>query len=188
MKKSTDNFDKELWLKFLSGDKKAFGLIYKMYVKDLYQFGARITQNREQLQDTLQELFVSLWQNRNHLPPVKKVKSYLITCFRNKLYRSITSSQKTSVFSIEDFLQQTDVMQIEDDTQKEILSRELQRKITLLSQRQKEVVHLRYYQNLSLPEIAEVMNMKYQSVANLLQRSIEKLRCIWEEVPSNQAK
>ena len=52
----------------------------------------------------------------------------------------------------------------------------LKEKLNQLPDRQREVIHLRYYHNLKNDEIAEVLEMNYQSVANLLGRAIKNLR------------
>jgi len=76
MKKRQLYNGEELWKQFLAGNKPAFSLIYKNYVADLFQFGLRISPNKELVKDTLQELFVSLWNKQKSLPAVDNVKSY----------------------------------------------------------------------------------------------------------------
>lgn len=48
-----------------------------------------------------------------------------------------------------------------------------------VAEARKEALYLRYYENLSLPEIAEVMGVNRQSVANFLQKALLKLRSRW---------
>jgi len=181
MKKGLLQDGEQLWMQFLAEDKIAFSRLYKYYISDLYHFGCRICKNQELVKDSLQELFISLWNKRDSLPEVKNVKSYLITSLRNRLIRKMSNSQKTKIYNIDELLLQSNVDQIADDTEKERLSKKLRIKISHLSLRQKEVLHLRYYQNLSLVEISEIMNMKYQSVSNLLGRAINKMKNTWAE-------
>ena len=47
---------------------------------------------------------------------------------------------------------------------------------SLLTKRQQEIIHYRYVEELSLEEIAQLLNINYQSVANLLQRALKKMR------------
>ncbi|MNL52910.1 RNA polymerase sigma factor [compost metagenome] len=66
-------------------------------------------------------------------------------------------------------------------------STELTSKITrffsFLTKRQKEVLFLRYYENLDNDEIAEMMGISKQSVSNLLLKSINVLRENWIFLP-----
>lgn len=51
-----------------------------------------------------------------------------------------------------------------------------------LPSRQKEVIYYRYIQELKLDEITGLMGMNYQSVQNLLQRSLKKFRALYDSV------
>ena len=65
--------------------------------------------------------------------------------------------------------------------QKEI-SQENQQKITQalnqLSKRQKEAIYLKFYTEMDYQQIAEIMQLNYQSVRNLVHASLKKLRQI----------
>ena len=71
-------------------------------------------------------------------------------------------------FSIEEQL-------IADETTA-IKVQQLNRLINHLPTRQKEALYLRYHQGLSVEQVAEVLNMNYQSTKNLLHRAILQLR------------
>jgi RNA polymerase sigma factor (sigma-70 family) len=45
-----------------------------------------------------------------------------------------------------------------------------------LPARQKEAIYLRYYEDMEYKQIAEIMNVNYQSVLNLIQKALNKLR------------
>jgi RNA polymerase sigma-70 factor (ECF subfamily) len=45
-----------------------------------------------------------------------------------------------------------------------------------LSHRQKEIIYLKYYQNLSYEEVSEIMNINYQVARNLLYQAIKSLK------------
>jgi len=175
----------QLWNKFLSGDKFAFSQLYKLYIKDLTKFGFKITKDNELLNDTLQELFVSLWNKRSNLTPVQHVKTYLIISLRNLLLRKIQQSQKTKIYSIDDFLVKSLSSESESESEAEFLTKKILTTIEQLPVRQREILHLKYYQNLSHDEISTIMNIKYQSVANLLNRAIHKLKVNWSEEKEN---
>ena len=64
------------------------------------------------------------------------------------------------------------VQQEIDFLKKESVSRLLNE----LPDRQKEVLFLKYYSNLKVTEISEVMNINYQSVLNMMHKAIKKMR------------
>ncbi len=47
-----------------------------------------------------------------------------------------------------------------------------------LSNRQREIIYLKYYQNLSYEEVSEIMNINYQVARNLLYQAIKSLKSL----------
>ncbi len=58
----------------------------------------------------------------------------------------------------------------------EAVKAQLVQSINTLPERLREIIYLRYYQDLSIGEIAEALSLNYQSVANSLQRAYRSLR------------
>lgn len=48
--------------------------------------------------------------------------------------------------------------------------------MSALTPQQKQAVHYRYIDNLSISEISDVMNMSYQAVLNTIQRALKRIR------------
>ena len=57
--------------------------------------------------------------------------------------------------------------------------RHLNAVLDTLPKRQQEIVYLRFYQNLEFDEIARIMGLTRQSVANLLHRTLKKIKDSW---------
>jgi RNA polymerase sigma factor (sigma-70 family) len=47
---------------------------------------------------------------------------------------------------------------------------------SLLTDRQQEIIHYRFVEDLSIEEIAKLLDINYQSVANIIQRALKKIR------------
>jgi len=161
----------------------AFEYIYKRHINTLFNFGLKLTQDREIIKDTLQELFTEFWNKRNTLNEVAYIKIYLIKAFRYKLLRAISQANKTKLYTLEDVL--ADIS--DDKTTDEALANErkniLRQRLTQLPERQREIIHLRYFQNLNHEEIADILNINYQSVSNLLHRALTKLKKEVQKTP-----
>ena len=91
--KSVRNLTKEqeqaLWKDMISGNKKSFENLYKQYFQSLISYGFRITQNENLIEDAIQEVFISLWNNRTHLSEVNEVKFYLFRSLKNRIVRQL---------------------------------------------------------------------------------------------------
>jgi RNA polymerase sigma factor (sigma-70 family) len=129
----------------------------------------------------LQDLFLEIWEKRETLSYIAAIKPYLFQALRNNLIRRI---RRQSVFSgIRDDEVQDDISPESDwiiQETDQLTSHRLRQAIDALPKRQKEALYLKYYENLSYEEIATVMGLQRQAVANYLQYGIRKLREYWQ--------
>lgn len=176
----TKEQEQTLWKDMISGNKKSFEDLYKQYFQALINYGFRITKNENLIEDAVQELFISIWNNRTNLSEVNEVKFYLFRSLKNKILRQL---EKDIFDKSEDVDVYLDYLISISEEQKKIDSEQfdanldtLQRAIAHLPIRQQEVINLKYYHDFTLEEIAKLMDVNKQSVSNLLFRSYAILR------------
>lgn len=176
----SENKDTELWQAFKRGDRDAFAQLYNLYIEDLLSYGYRVTSDRQLIRDSVQDIFLYLWQTRSNLSDTDSIRFYLYRSLRNKIVRNIEKNKHTTIDSAHLFENIIGVLSVEDDIiTSEQLSEQLlklKRAIQELPKRQQEIIQLRYYHDFSLEEIAEIMQINNQSVRNLLHRTIAELR------------
>jgi len=170
--------DQSYWILYKGGDQEALGKIFESYFQELYFYGLKIIPIPDLVKDVIQEMFVHLWDRRENIGDVKKVKPYLLVTLRNELihasmknrFTNIELGLKTEPFTLaaEDFI-------IDQENSKE-LNQGLVSSLNTLSGRQREIIMLRFYHNLGFNELAEVLEMNVQSVRNLLFRALAKIR------------
>jgi RNA polymerase sigma-70 factor (ECF subfamily) len=166
-----------LWESFRKGDKDAFAALFREHYSTLYKFGNKFTSDTELLEDCIQELFVELWQAKSQAP-VLSVKAYLLKSLKYKLLKAFRKNGKVLPLqehgevpfelSHENFM----ISQQESQEKKQMVIEALGK----LSHRQKEIIYLKYYQNLSYEEVSEIMNINYQVARNLLYQAIKSLK------------
>lgn len=173
--------DKLVWQAFKLGDKDAFSLLYQRYVRVLLSYGRKISQDEQAVEDAVQDLFFDLWQSRSRLSDVESARFYLFRSLRRKIHKSIRPDQGLSdSWEIAD----ETILPISPAQETELINAEiaqwqtddLQAKIKSLPLRQYEVLMLYYYQDFSYEQIASILGINQQSVRNLLQRALHKLR------------
>ncbi|OIN55837.1 RNA polymerase sigma factor [Arsenicibacter rosenii] len=172
--------DAYLWQQLTAGNYQALGLIYQRHCAALIQYGRKLTANEDLVKDNVQDLFVELWHRRDNLTQdVEQVKLYLLGALRHKIARSVKlHDQQTDLALINaaGYAEQSHesvLIKSELDAER---SEKLQEAIARLAPRQQEIIHLRFYQNLNHQQTAAVMNMREQSVRNLLHVSLVQLR------------
>ena len=171
-----------LWKFFKANDKRAYALIYKLFAEELYSYGLHFTSDTNKVEDAIHDLFVILYEKRDHLPNVDSVKAYLFTCLRNQLFK-LKKKEKLE-FQLES-VQPEQLTQLQTtDSEDELIENEDQKYRTLLvekleealSPREKEAIYYRYIHQLSIEHISNMMDINKQSTKNLLYSSIQKMR------------
>jgi RNA polymerase sigma factor (sigma-70 family) len=171
----------DLWRRFKSGDKEAFSRIYISYFNTLYNYGCKVHKSKDAVKDCIQDLFFELWRRKEHLGDTDSIKFYLLKSLRRKIVREIekdaTSSEKAEMASCEhlDFVFPYESDLINEQARIE-RSERLSRAFSTLSSRQKEILFLRFFNDMTVDEIASIMSINYQSVHNLIFRAITQLR------------
>ncbi len=164
-----------------------FTKLVEEYYHILFNFGCTFCENEALLKDTIQDLFLSIWENRDRFE-IKHPRSYLLKSLRNNLYRNLKGQKTISP----DDADLHDLLEHESSIEDTIITDEalfqstceLEAAIAKLSSKQKEVVFLKYYQGLSNDEIAQILSINKQSVANSIHRIITTLR---KNLPTNYA-
>ena len=172
--------DIALWNQLRSGDEEAFSSLFERYYSTLVNYGKTLMTGEDRVKDCVQDVFVDIWTYRYKLNEAIVVKAYLLSSVRKRIARlhhrehifsnikHIDSLEFLLDFSIEDRL-------IADETTAKKVE-QLNKSINQLSDRQKEAIYLRYHQGLTVDQVAEVLNLNYQSTKNLLHRAILQLR------------
>lgn len=177
---SSDSKDIALWQAFKGGDRDAFAKIYNLFIEDLLSYGYRVTNDRQLIRDSIQDLFLHLWHTRENLTDTDSIRFYLYVSLRNRILRNIEKHNHTSIDTQDLFENIIGVLSVEDELitteqySEQII--QLKRAIQQLPKRQQEIIQLRYYHDFSFEEIAEMMQINNQSVRNLLHRAIIELR------------
>ncbi|MFP5040677.1 RNA polymerase sigma factor [Parasediminibacterium sp. JCM 36343] len=170
-----------IWQDMLLGDKKALELIMNGYMDMLYNYGMRFCTDTNLIEDCIQDLFIGIWQRRDYLSTSVSIKPYLFSSLRRLVIRKVKISRKAAFTAFND---DTNEFHFEFSIEKKIMefeeTRAVAQKIKLLvdglPKRQKEIIYLKFFENLNRDEIAEIMQISPQAVSNLLQKALGSLR------------
>jgi len=174
--------DVELWISLKQGNREAFTTLYGKYSKMLFSYGLRITADEDVVADALQSTFVKFWTNRETIALPVQVKPFLITSFRNNLSTITAKGNRTE--SLDNFAEERFVMDftLESEYIKkediDIQSRKLNDALNQLSPRQKEIIYLRYFEELDYNEIATIMDITVKGAYKLSARALLGLQAI----------
>jgi len=173
--------DSYLWAQFKEGDRSAYEIMYLKFYRSLYSYARRLLREEEEAKNQIQELFLTIWERRASLQDIESIKGYLMVALKRRIVRYLQVKSKDDfqyldndsefdgfTFSPEDFL-----LKGEYDRQ---VKEQVVKAINELPPRLKEIIYLRYYDELSIQEIADALGLNYQSVSNHLQRAFSLLK------------
>lgn len=174
--------DTSLWDKLQKGQQEAFNQIFRSYYSDLKAYGIKISQNEELTKEAIQILFVKIWERREQLGAVTSVKAYLIRAYRRNLIDLLEAEKKRArrSYPLPTFHVSPEELSIYRQEQKEQAT-QITQLLNRLPEKQKEVIYLRFYNQLSYIEIAEVLDLNYQTVRNYGVKAMKFLAKEWEK-------
>ena len=179
-----DDKDLNLICNYLNGDKSSFDSLVDVYLKTIFNFTYRITGNEKDAEDITQEIFLKVWKNINKFNIEKSFKTWIFSIAKNTCidYLRKRKDIPMSVFDDEDGgnLIQDNLESEEPSSEEKIILKENKKMIdeTLkeLSIIQREIIVMKYVNELSLSEVADIMNMSKDTVKSHHRRALLKMR------------
>lgn len=175
-----------LWQSFLKGDDKSFSVIYQQHIEGLLSYGHKLCPDYNLIRDCIQEIFIDLFLKRSRISvKIENLKPYLFVALRNCIGKKVTRISKFN--SLSSSLDQNDQgFNIEYSFQDKIIeievSNEIKEKlhaaINKLPERQKEIIYLKFEEEMDYNEIAYILKISVESARKLLYRSLLSLRKI----------
>ena len=148
----------------------------------LYRLALRITLQRPEAEDVVQETLIRAWERREELGNVESVEAYLLTVCRNLAIdrRDKKDNQNVSLGEEEMELPASDISPQERLEYEERLRR-VHELFSKLPERQRTVMQLRDIEGLSYRETAQAMGITEDVVRVTLHRARAAIRQVFEK-------
>ena len=159
---------------------ETLAIVYNNYFDFLFYYGKRFHSENQLIEDAIQNVFISMMKIRKQSEGIKNPHSYLLTSFRNELFRLISKrrglrlhdSLPEEIFDFEYNLE-TEIIQNETDSN---LKHILNKSIKKLTSSQQEILFLRYNAGLSYDDISRTLNISLQSCRTAVYRAVKKIK------------
>lgn len=168
--------DNPVFQHIMNGDIDAYSGLYKEYYKRFYNYGRKFTNNVPLIEDSIQEVFLDLWNRREKLSHVDAPNFYLYSSFRYLLLKKIKQHDKIVLNEADDAYAFSDEHMVVSSELSEELQVKLQKAIKTLTGRQLEAIFLKYYEDLSYKEIAAMLNISVKATYKIMARSLLALK------------
>ncbi|MDR1864927.1 MAG: RNA polymerase sigma-70 factor [Bacteroidales bacterium] len=163
--------------KFKAGDHRAFEHIYRKYASKVFLFARKYLKSAEDAEETVQEVFVRLWDARELVQSEAAFDNYLFTITRNLIFNlhrhkvNETYLRTVLLAGIEQ-----DACRQEEEMMAQDLSQYIDRVVEQLPAKQREIFNLSRKQLLTHREIAEKLGISEKTVEAHIHRVLKILR------------
>ena len=173
--------DEILWKGLMQSDREKFLSLYKKYYHSLLFIGMKEIKDAQLVKDTIQQLFLYLWEKRETINEAKNVKSYLIMSFLRKLTvdwkkSGIAGNLQVVSNNYSDDIQYNPEEKLIKKDEQNLLFKILMRHINELPNRQKELIVLKFYEGLTYEEIVQRTGLSHRTVYNKIHEALKKLK------------
>lgn len=172
--------EKIAFLKLKSGDPEAFSFFYDLYVKQIYRFIIIKVSDNQVAEDLTQDVFLKTWQHLVDQKNVNHFRAFIYRVARNVVtdyYRQTNRQPLPLEYVADENLISEYLEKLEVTLDAENLLRYLHK----LKDEYQEILILRYVEDLSFEEIAEILQKDKNNIRVILHRALNKLKKVISE-------
>lgn len=137
------------------------------YTRNMYRLAFSYCRNREDAEDVVQEVFLKLLRQKSEFLDEQKLRSWLLKVTVNACMDLLRSPWRGRCCALEEATEPTVLMQEESELVLAVLN---------LPAKYRGVIHLYYYEDYSITEIAGILNVSESAVRMRLMRARQKLK------------
>lgn len=164
-----------------NGDENALLTLYNHHYLGLINFGIKITGDRTLTHDCITQLLIELWDKRASLPLVNNVRCYLLTSLKHKILFELKAKQIKGykLADIESFPHHQEIsyeehlIKLQTD---EGLKQKLNKAFLKLTPRQKQLLQMKFFEDIDYNEIARSCNITRRTAYNIIHDSLKILK------------
>lgn len=178
--------DKEIFFRLKESDREAFMEAYDKYTDDIYRFVFFKVGSQEEAEDLTSQVFLKVWNyiQTSSIKDYKTLKAFLYRVARNLVIDHYRKNSNKKDLSLSDEESRIDVVDEKEDlvAQAEIKDdmEAVMKNLDKLKSEYKEVIVMRFVNELEIAEIAVVLDKTKGNVRVLIYRALKALREISE--------
>lgn len=170
--------DQEIFQWFLKEEtkEKAFLMLVSKYKEKLYWHIRRMVDNHEDTDDVLQDVFVKLWQKLHQFKGNASLYTFIYRVATNEVYDFFKKKNRKAEWTL---------VTNEGDYEQELVSPEyvdgdeiidkLNAALNTLPEKQKMVFNMRYYDEMSYGQIAEILDTSVGALKASYHHAVKKI-------------
>ncbi|MFW5702383.1 MAG: sigma-70 family RNA polymerase sigma factor [Candidatus Dojkabacteria bacterium] len=159
---------------------KRFRAIYEQYLPYVYKIARNSISRREDLEEVVSDVFISVWDLLNNIEPGKE-KALIITITRRRVADWLRKHYKLSQRELVHIEEVGQIDQAESfQGQNHSLILKLKKLLTDLNQKERSLIQLKYERKLTNRQVAAELGISLNNLKVRHNRLIKKLQKTWE--------
>jgi RNA polymerase sigma-70 factor, ECF subfamily len=188
--------DEELIAAFQTGEARAFDILVGRYKDPLVNFAFRFLGDFDGADEVAQETFIRVYRNKHAYKPVARFSTWLYTIAANLAKSELRRRKRRALFSLsgrrergeeKDFDPPDERNRSDEQAERSFEAELIQKALDSIPVRYREVVILRYIQELSYEEICTITGMNMGTVKSRLNRARLRLQELLKDVADRNA-
>ena len=159
------------------GEEAVFDLVFRSYYAALCDFSERYLHNKEDAEETVEQLFANLWKKKQVFSDTEHIRAFLYRSVFNGSMNMLRSNQRQSkrenIYSLD--INFTEESYLNNMLRSEVIGM-IYREIDSLPEHYAAVIRMAYLDGLKNEEIAAMLNLSVQTVKNYKNKGLGVLR------------
>lgn len=171
-------------MRIAANDERAFNELFHIYNQQLWPFVIKLSGSETASEEILQEVFLKIWMQRERLPQIENPKAWIVRLVSNqslnylrrlavegRFFQYLKNASASHALSPEELLAAKETAGF------------IQQVIDELPPQCRQVYLLSREQGLSIPEIADRLNISPNTVKNQLVKALSRIRAAVQKIP-----
>lgn len=175
--------DEEIVLKIQNGDKDLFGVLVERYESKLNRYAKRFLFQKEDVDDLIQDVFLKAYSNIKSFNTNKSFSSWVYRIAHNQFVNALKKRKYEPLFVFD-----TDILfgsissneKADNETLEEEQKKEMEKNLSNLNSKYREILILYYFEELDYKEISDVLRIPTSTVGVRIKRAKDKLKEIYK--------
>ena len=177
-------------------NREIYSDLFKRYQRKLFVYIYRLTGDRSETEDILQNVFIKTYKNIHKFDLSRQFSAWIYRIAHNEAVNHLKRKSKRHLVSWEDIATSKDKLStasgeesMEEHWLHEEITKEIDEALKKMPQQYRRILYMRYFKDYSYLQISHVLDKPVNTVGTIINRAKKKLfELVREEVARNKGK